>query len=126
MKLLIVLLLTITMGYTKELNEVNNYNEAVIKAKKEKKKVLMFIYSDFCPWCEKMKKTTLKDDEAIEFINSRYIFVKVNKESSHYPQKLKPDIIPTTYLLDPNTQENLYTLHGYKPTEHLINELWDE
>ena len=126
MKLLIIFILFITISFSLELKKADNFNQALTLALKEDKNILMFVYSKHCPWCTKMKDTTLKDDEAIEFINNRYIFIPIDKESDNYPEDLNPDIIPTTYLIDQNTKKVKYTLYGYKPTEYLINELWDE
>ncbi|MEA3288958.1 MAG: DUF255 domain-containing protein [Campylobacterota bacterium] len=126
MKIIITLILFISFSFSQELKTVKTYKEAIELGIKENKKVLMFVYTHRCPWCDKMKRETLKDPETIEFINSRYIFVKANKYKDDIPSDYKPRFIPTTFLIDPKTQEEIYALYGFKPTEHLINELWDE
>ena len=102
-----------------------NYNEALTQAKKQNKPLLMFVYTDYCPWCEKMKKTTLSHKKTIEFINKNYIFLTINKEKDDYPKEFIPRYIPTTYLIDAQKEEEVYALFGYKTSSELIEELSD-
>ncbi|MEA3352378.1 MAG: DUF255 domain-containing protein [Campylobacterota bacterium] len=126
MRFVLFTLVFISLAYSSKINEAETYKEAIELGIKENKKVLMFVYTDYCPWCTKMKRETLKDPEAVEFINSRYIFVKANKNKADIPSDFKPRFIPTTYLIEPETQDEIYALYGFKSTEHLVNELWDE
>jgi thioredoxin-related protein len=103
-----------------------NYDQALAVAKKENKPLLMFVYTDYCPWCDKMKKNTLSHKKTIEFIQKNYIFLSVNKDNSVYPEKFIPRYIPTTYLIDATNEEELYALYGYKTTTELIKELDDD
>ena len=73
-----------------------------------------------------MKETTLKNNEVIGFINKRYIFLMQHKDKGTYSKKLYyPRFIPTTYLVDPNTLDEIYALYGYKGPKQLINELFE-
>lgn len=103
-----------------------NYNEALHQAKLQKKRVLMFMYTDNCSWCKKMKQTTLNDPKTIEFINKHYIFLTMNKDNGTYPEKFTPRYIPTTLLIDAKNEEELYALLGYKTSRQLIEELNDD
>lgn len=123
-KIFLMVTLLVFFAQAQELKMMHNYEKAIQLATKEKKKILMFVYQDFCPWCQKMEDVTLSDNKAIEFINKRYIFVVQNKDSGNYPKKLfYPRFIPTTYLIDPKDDEEIFALYGYKPSEKLINEL---
>lgn len=108
------------------LNTYTNYEEALSAAKKENKPLLMFVYADYCPWCDKMKKNTLKNKKTIEFISKNYIFLTINKEKDEYPEKFIPRFIPTTYLINSKNEDEIYALYGYKTTTQLIEELSDE
>ncbi len=126
MKIIISLILLLNLGFGITLKDVESYEEALQIAKKQNKKVLMFMYSDYCPWCEKMKKTTLSDTKVIDYINSKYIFLKMDKDMGEYPQKLKPRFIPTTYVIDPKTKETVQEIYGYKSPKNFIKEFWDD
>jgi thioredoxin-related protein len=125
MKIFLYIVLSLNLLIGSVLNSDISYEKAIEIAKKENKKVLIFMYSQFCPWCEKMKKTTLSNKKVIEYINSRYIFVKLDTRMDEYPPKLKPRFIPTTYVLDPNTEETIQEIYGYKSSESFIDEFWD-
>jgi len=124
-KLFILLFIFISFVYSQELRIYTSYDDAIKTAQKEKKKVLMFIHADYCPWCDKMKEETFKDEDTIAFINERFVFLSVDREDPSYPDRFFPKYIPTTHLIEPNKQKNIYSMPGFKPTEHLINELWD-
>ena len=110
---------------SQSLHTYTNYNEALAQAKKQHKPLLMFIYTDYCSWCDKMKKNTLSHQKTIEFINKNYIFLSINKEKDAFPKEFIPRYIPTTYLIDSKTQEEIYALFGYKTSSELIEELSD-
>ena len=126
MKFIISLILLLSSASSVDLKDVEFYDKALDMAQKQNKKVLMFMYSEYCPWCEKMKKTTLIDKKVIKYINSKYIFLKMDRDIGEYPQKLKPKFIPTTYVIDPKTKETVQKIYGYKSPENFIKEFWDD
>ena len=126
MKFIISLILLINFVSGAVLKDIELYDEALEIAKKQNKKVLMFMYSEYCPWCEKMKKTTLENKKVINYINSKYIFLKMDTDMGEYPQDLKPRFIPTTYVIDPKTKETEQEIYGYKSAKDFINEFWDD
>lgn len=58
-----------------------SWQEAQELSKKEKKKIFVDIYTDWCGWCKKMDKTTLSDEKVIEFINTHYYAVRFDAET---------------------------------------------
>jgi thioredoxin-related protein len=112
------------MAYASELKPLYNYDKAIDLALKEKKKILMYVYEDFCPWCVKMKQHTLRQNNIIDFINNRYVFLMQKRDSGNYPKKLfYPRFLPTTYVISPKEDEEIYALYGYKSTKNFLNEL---
>ena len=126
MKILLSLILLLSFVSATVLNEVKSYDEAFQVAKKQNKKVLMFMYSIHCTWCERMKKNTFTDKKIINYINNKYIFVKMEMEMDEYPIKLKPRYIPTTYVIDPLTKETEEIIYGYKSSEDFIKQFWSD
>ena len=47
-------------------------------AKKYDKNIFIFFYRPGCEYCEKMKKTTLKDPQVIKIINENFLPVMIN------------------------------------------------
>ncbi|OXA94772.1 thioredoxin family protein [Flavobacterium hercynium] len=46
----------------------------------QKKKTIVFIYTDWCQFCHRMKNTTFKDQEIINKLNSDFYFIDFNAE----------------------------------------------
>lgn len=73
----IVLLSLVTSA--QEVNWVS-FEDAVELTRKEPRKLLIDLYTDWCGWCKKMDKDTYTDPEVIETINKNYYAVKFNAE----------------------------------------------
>ncbi len=55
-----------------------NFEEAVIRNKKDPKKFMVYVYSNNCGWCRKMEKETFSDSAISDFISRHYHPVKIN------------------------------------------------
>lgn len=49
-------------------------------AKKEKRKIMVDIYTDWCGWCKHMDKMTFAQQHIAHYINENYYAVKLNAE----------------------------------------------
>lgn len=58
----------------------NTWEEAIEKSKKEKKKIFVDVYTDWCGWCKKLDKTTFAEDHIAKYINENYYPIKFNAE----------------------------------------------
>jgi thioredoxin-related protein len=56
------------------------WQEAIEKSKKEKKKIFIDVYTDWCGWCKKLDKTTFAEENIAKYINTNYYPVKFNAE----------------------------------------------
>ncbi|NDK55443.1 thioredoxin family protein [Pontibacter fetidus] len=54
--------------------------EAEAKIKKQPRKILIDVYTDWCGWCKKMDQTTFSDPEVAAYINKHYYAVKLDAE----------------------------------------------
>ena len=46
----------------------------------QKKNVIVFIHTDWCQFCQRMKSTTFKNQEIIQKLNSDFYFIDLNAE----------------------------------------------
>lgn len=46
----------------------------------QKRKIIVFIHTDWCQFCQRMKNTTFKNQEIIEKLNSDFYFIDLNAE----------------------------------------------
>lgn len=71
------LLLAAQIGICESINW-NPYTKGMQKAKAENKKTFLHFRADWCGYCKQMDKTTFKDREVIQFLNTHYISIKVD------------------------------------------------
>lgn len=58
------------------------YDEGLVKAKKDKKHVMVHFYTNWCGWCKRMDKLTFDNEEIKKMLNGDFVAVKVNAESA--------------------------------------------
>ena len=46
----------------------------------QKRKIIVFIHTDWCQFCQRMKSTTFKNQEIIQKLNSDFYFTDLNAE----------------------------------------------
>jgi thioredoxin-related protein len=56
------------------------FEEAVERSKKEKRKIFIDVYTDWCGWCKVMDKKTFTDPEVAKLLNEKFYPVKFNAE----------------------------------------------
>lgn len=76
---LIVYMSTNAQQTAKELKWLS-FEQAVELNKKNPKKILIDVYTDWCGWCKVMDKNTYTNTYLIEYINKYYYPVKLNAE----------------------------------------------
>ncbi|WP_207430561.1 thioredoxin family protein [Sabulibacter ruber] len=55
-------------------------DQAIEKSKKQPRKILIDVYTDWCGWCKKMDKQVYQNPEVIKKLNSDFYVVKLNAE----------------------------------------------
>ncbi len=118
--LLFILVFICTNVYAVSTDLVNNmnyettYKEALKKAKKENKNIMMFVVQKACPWCRKMEKQTLKKSNINSLIKRDFIPLIVDEASNNYPPKFKAKVFPTTYFISAKEENLISKVLGYK------------
>ena len=120
---LLLFFILVNIANATDIKYASSYEEAVVQAKEQNKKLMLFMHSDYCPWCKKMKRTTLKNKEVVDDINKNYIFVQLDIDFDDFPSKFKPNGVPTTYVIDPIKEEKMFTMRGYKSAKSFLNRI---
>lgn len=91
----------------------------------EKKQIFYMVYTDWCPYCNNMKATTLQDPEVISFLNNNYIFSGVNFENPNISSIKNTYEIKTfpTFLMLNESGEEIARITGELKKEKLLSEL---
>jgi thioredoxin-related protein len=58
------------------------FDEALKTAKKENKKVIVDVYTDWCGWCKKMDRDAYSNSEIKKIISDNFVVVKLDAEGS--------------------------------------------
>ncbi|KAF2515518.1 thioredoxin family protein [Flavobacterium zhairuonense] len=58
----------------------NSFEEIDSLQQIQKRKIIVFIHTDWCQFCQRMKATTFKNKEIIEKLNSEFYFIDFNAE----------------------------------------------
>jgi len=96
--------------------------EAEQLQKKNPKKILIDVYTDWCGWCKRLDATTYKNAEIIKYVNDNFYAVKLNAES-----KDKIVYKDQEYTYSPSTRingvaSNFLSSQGGYPTTTFLNE----
>ena len=55
--------------------------KAAALSRKEPRKIVVDVYTDWCGWCKKMDKSTFTDPAVVDYVNKNFYAVKLNAES---------------------------------------------
>lgn len=108
---------------SRELLWVENFDEALQLAKKQRKLIIAHLYTDWCVWCTVMERDTFANTSVVEELGSRYIWLRLNTEKQadgiEARKRFRISSYPTTLLLEP--EEQLFErLDGYLPPEQFL------
>ena len=103
-----------------------NYDSALEQAKKEKKLVMVDIYTDWCGWCKKLDRDTYSDKDVQAKLAKNFIAVKINPEKSQKNAQLAEQFgkagYPHIVFLDSNGKK-FSEIIGYKPAADFLQKL---
>lgn len=99
-----------------------SFEEALKRNKKEPRKWIIDVFTDWCGWCKRMDATTFTDPNIVAYVNANYYAVKFNAEGTdtiHYKGKSfynaeKGKIDQYGRLITRGTHQLAYELMGTK------------
>jgi thioredoxin-related protein len=57
-----------------------SFEQADALQKKQKRNIAVFIYTDWCQYCQVMKRATFSNDQVVRKLNEQFYFVALNGE----------------------------------------------
>jgi len=116
MRYILFIFLLVSSLYSANLDWSNDYEKALVDAKKENKLVYIFITSDSCKWCRKFENTTLQDKGILKRLHREFITIHLSRDRDTIPKNFKTAPIPRHYFTD-SKGNILYNSLGHRGVE---------
>ncbi len=100
--------------FAKAMKYETDYYVALEKAKKEKKPLMVFMSTSYCPWCRKLENQVLAKEKIDQKIHEKYVPVMLNYDEKKFPENLlEIKITPTLYIVNPQSGKIEEKIVGY-------------
>lgn len=110
--------------FDKDMGYEDDYKIALAKAKKEGKKLMVFMTTAYCPWCRKLESRILAQEHIDKKIKGRHVPVVLNYDEKKFPKNLeKINITPTLYVVNAKTEKIEETFIGFSSRNIFLNYL---
>jgi FKBP-type peptidyl-prolyl cis-trans isomerase 2 len=105
-----------------EINWTVDYGKALETAVKEGKNLVVFLYSDTCPWCKRMEDEVLYAP-GLRAMEDDFLWVKINSgKERFFKEQFEQTGYPLTLIID--FDEVVHKrMKGFKSVNDLLNEL---
>jgi len=123
-KVMLLLLIATSFIFANEMKWEKDIATAFKKAKESNQTVMIYVETNNCPWCRKMKHRTLANDDVFEKLQN-YVVVRTIKNSQEAQKYgLNVTYVPTIFFYSP--KEELYQKTvGYYSVEDFLSWLGD-
>lgn len=91
-----------------------SWDEAVAKALKEDKKMMVLMTSERCRFCIRMEEEVFANDAIAFQINEEFVPLKYDISNEPYPPALRVRGTPTIYFIPPKDPEAMEQVVGYR------------
>jgi len=120
---LIALLFTLTSYAQSGIKfEEDSWAMIVSKAKAEKKLIFLDAYTTWCGPCKLLQVNVFPNEELGKYFGNHFLSTKIDMEKGEGPnisRKYDVRAYPTLLFIDPNTQQIVHKVLGYKNVEQL-------
>jgi len=107
-------------NFASEMDYETNYIEAVKKAKKLHKNIMLVLVANYCPWCRKFEQRVLIKKDVNEIVQKNYIPLIINKETKEFPKKFDKSFTPIVHLIDYKTEQSYANVVGYNNRDNFV------
>lgn len=123
---LLLLLLITSSGYSQYRDSIHflpiTFDEAMIKAKADKKPIFLHAYASWCHYCTEMAEKVYTDINVANFYNKNFINIKMDmeKEGKNLNKKLKVQNFPAHVFFDYPATTMMHRESGKKDALEMI------
>ena len=111
-------------NFASQMEYETDYVVALTRAKKEGKKLFIFMSTSYCPWCRKIENRVLTKVDINKKIKEKYVPVMLNFSRKNFPKQFRDiALTPTLYIVDPKNEKILHQFVGYSAKDDFLYEL---
>lgn len=134
MKILMILLTLFSFMHAAQIDEfatevhyLRSYDMAVKAAKEQNKIIMLVVVADYCPWCKKFERKTLKDSAVMAKADQKFVGLVIDKykDKGKYPEEFLTPIIPVVFFIEPKEQKVLTKTVAYMKADEFITNMND-
>jgi hypothetical protein len=116
----LVFLLLLTSVYSLD---TYKYQEALEKAQKENKYIIMILKTQYCPWCKRLINGVLPMPEIESKIDKEFVLTIIDRDKDKFPEKFYSRLVPTTFFIDPYAEDEVDMIIGYVNGQSFMSKL---
>lgn len=107
---------------TEKIDWIEDYDQGIQALEHKKMPMLLFLYTDWCPWCKKMAENVFPD-AFIRSLGSDFIWTKVNSgDQQDIRDMFDQDSYPTLIMM--NSDQSVYRkIEGFQNASQLRKEI---
>lgn len=114
MKIILLAIMALSLGYGGEFNWIYTYKEASAKALKENKPMIVYMHRPGCESCDFLEAKVFKDDNLSAFANEHFVPTLLNVSKSDAPKHLIVKASPVFHFVNGKGEFIEETLYGGK------------
>jgi len=102
--------------------EQDSWEAIVSKAKSENKLIFLDAYTSWCGPCKMLQRNVFPDQALGKYFNQNFLSTKIDMEKGEGPniaRKYAVRAYPTLFFIDPNTEQVVHKILGYKNADQL-------
>lgn len=97
------------------------YDEGILRAKSEHKKIFLNFHAEWCGFCTKMNKETFTNPALIAYMNQNFIPIKVDSDrESSLAKRYRVQGLPTSWFLT-DKGEQIASQPGFVAADNLLS-----
>lgn len=123
-KIIVLLLLTISVGFANAIKWEKDYATAVKQSRALNKPMMLIVSNHNCHFCVQFEQTTLSSPKVIQKLNTEYVMaIAYVDERPVFPQALDTGGTPATWFLQGNGEPLFEPLMGAIDTVSFLKAL---
>lgn len=109
-------------SFASEMKYETHYETAAAKAKKEGKPLMIFMTTNFCPWCRKLENRVLSKSDINAKIKEKFVPLMLNLDTDTFPEQFsKSRFTPILYIVNPNNDSITDQFIGYNNRDGFLH-----